>query len=107
MSSNNWYTEHPVVSTVLWFLGTPAAPEIEQEDEPKKPTRCLSWKDEHDGGPIAEYCTSPNSINTNEKLGLKAPKNSLKEDANISRKQSLTTLPRNESDVIICIYLLL
>lgn len=48
-----WYDKHPVVSAILWILGT----EIQQSPasgEDTKASTTLSWKDDH-GGHIAEY----------------------------------------------------
>lgn len=59
---DQWYDQHPVVSTVLWLIGgitkTPELPlsptdKIDSSKIPRTNSR-LSWKDEHDGE-IAEY----------------------------------------------------
>ena len=82
-----------MVSTVLWLMGTPqeSGTSNDDEDHPKMSTRTLSWKDEHDG-PIAEYIGSPKAI-------ARARVEKKKEESSMSRKSSLTALPRNDSDV--------
>ena len=110
----NWYTEHPVVSTVLWLMGSAHEIVEDEDDNPKisSKSRTLSWKDEHDG-PIAEYLGSPKATEvvrssnkktkeTVNKEGASLSKKEEAEDKHFSRKQSLTTLPRNDSDV--CCY---
>lgn len=89
----SWYSDHPVVSTVLWLMGSSSNIEIEDEEE-KKPTRCLSWRDEHDGSPIAEYMTSPHSPRPEVKFT-----NVEESNKSISKKKSLPALPRSDSDV--------
>lgn len=90
---SSWYSDHPVVSTVLWLMGGTNNNDIE-EDEEKKPTRCLSWRDEHDGSPIAEYMTSPKIPRTEVKFN-----NAEEANKSISKKKSLPVLPRSDSDV--------
>jgi hypothetical protein len=97
--SNSW-TEHPLVSTVLWFMGSTTSLEEEEEEE-KKPTRCLSWKDEHDGGPIAEYMSSPQS----PQMGVNFSNAEEKDNSSVmSRKHSLPALPRSDSDVCLIFF---
>jgi hypothetical protein len=94
--SSSWYTDHPVVSTVLWLMGSPTS--LDEEEE-QKPTRCLSWKDEHDGGPIAEYMSAPKS----PQIGVNFSNVEEPANSSMSRKQSLPALPRNDSDVCLLI----
>ena len=103
----NWYSDHPVVSTVLWLLGSD--PELIEsiDNNPKisSKSRTLSWKDEHDG-PIAEYLGSPKTTTNvrekksiNYKEGVTLKKKNESDDTHFSRKQSLTMMPPNDSDV--------
>lgn len=94
---SSWYSEHPVVSTVLWLMGNTVP--IEEEEEPKKPARCLSWKDEHDGSPIAEYMTTPKNPPNEVRFGKIEEKTQQDRDNTMSRMQSLPALPRTDSDV--------
>jgi hypothetical protein len=58
-----WFSDHPIVSTVLWILGHNMSRPLIRKDllcSPYSPTSgtkspgLLSWKDDH-GGNIAEY----------------------------------------------------
>lgn len=100
---SSWYSDHPVVSIVLWAMGSTIPIEEEEEEEQKKPSRCLSWKDEHDGSPIAEYMTTPKNPRMNEVRFNKVEESNLNKDSTIGRKKSLPALPRTDSDVIILI----
>mmetsp|Transcript_24109 Transcript_24109/g.40960 ORF Transcript_24109/g.40960 Transcript_24109/m.40960 type:complete len:188 (-) Transcript_24109:464-1027(-) len=67
--SDQWYEQHPVVSTVLWLIGgitkSPELPSPKSESGkiPRTNSR-LSWKDEHDGE-IAEYISHDDKRNRN------------------------------------------
>lgn len=52
-SSVSWLKKHPVVSTVLWILGTDIKNSPKTESDDSRPNT-LSWRDDH-GGHIAEY----------------------------------------------------
>ena len=109
---SSWYSEHPVVSIVLWAIGSSIPIEEDEEEGNKKPSRCLSWKDEHDGSPIAEYMTTPKTsrinevrfnkgeetITTLEKEKLNSNSNNNNNNS-LGRQKSLQALPRTDSDV--------
>jgi hypothetical protein len=105
---SKWYAEHPIVSTVLWFMGGPPETSPSEEEQPKKiGARSLSWKDEHDG-PIAEYIGSPKELQKDDGSSAMRKKDfdrrTSGKDSTMSRKSSLTTLPRNDSDVSLVIH---
>jgi hypothetical protein len=58
--NEQWFEQHPVVSTVLWLIGgiskSPelSSPKCESGGKIPRTNSRLSWKDEHDGE-IAEY----------------------------------------------------
>lgn len=88
--SDQWYEQHPVVSTVLWLIGgitkSPEHPSPKSESGkiPRTNSR-LSWKDEHDGE-IAEYISHDDKINRNDENKKEKEK-----------KQVNFTMPRQKS----------
>jgi hypothetical protein len=92
----SWYSEHPVVSTVLWLMGSSATSLEGEDDDQGKPKRCLSWKDEHDGGPIAEYMSTPKSPQPTVKFS------NGEEKEHMPRMRSLAALPRSDSSSEVC-----
>jgi hypothetical protein len=57
-NSKQWFTQHPLISTVLWYLGADQElienghPSLSRTDSHERGS--LRWKDDH-GGSIAEY----------------------------------------------------
>jgi hypothetical protein len=86
----SWYSEHPVVSTVLWLMGSTVT-SLDGEEDDQKPKRCLSWRDEHDGSPIAEYMSTPQGPRPVVKFNNGEDKESM------PRMKSLPALPRSDS----------
>lgn len=59
-SSVKW-NQHPLISTVLWILGTDVAtPENNEKNSSNSKLNVLTWKDDH-GGNIGEFMTQVQS----------------------------------------------
>jgi hypothetical protein len=95
---DQWFEQHPVVSTVLWLIGgitkspeLPCPPEGGESGKIPRTNSRLSWKDEHDGE-IAEYISHDAKMG-NDKNG-KNEKNGKKEK---KEKKHVTIMPRQKS----------
>ena len=68
-TTKSWYSQHPLVSTFLWVLGSKPNGDLTSSEIPISsrgaPSSRLHWKDEYGNGKIAEIISEDEEHNKN------------------------------------------